>query len=95
LETEKDSFNHQICSTGYEQNFEVVLQKIANNGLIVTDGSNSGKEYDFFKYSQWNKDLFSSAVKKDGNSFKCLGKTTRRYDETLVWQIEKQYSVKI
>ena len=89
LETEKDI--GYSCG-GIGRHFDVVLQKIANKGLIVTDGSNCGKEYGFFK-QYWrdpgNAASFDDSATKDGNIFKCIGKITERYGPTLVWQIEK------
>jgi len=90
LETEKDEDYHY---QGYGKHFDVVLQKIANNGLIVTDGSNCGTEYEFLKQFHRNTKIstpFVDNVTKYENTFKCIGKITPRYGQTLVWQIEKQ-----
>ena len=75
------------------KHFDVVLQKLSNNGLIVTDGSNCGEKYKFLKsYCDIRKELALEnlpSVRKEKNEFKCIGKITPRYGHTLVWQIEK------
>jgi len=81
LETEND---RDRCYDGRGgKHFDVVLQKIANKGLIVTDGSNCGDEYNFLR--QYHE----KTVTKGTNTFKCIGKITPRRGSTLVWQIEK------
>jgi len=89
LETEKDN---SYSDYKLAKHFDVVLQKIANYGLIVTDGSNCGEEYEFFKQYYNSRDLSFSMIGDaivNGNTFRCLGKITQRYGPTLVWQINK------
>jgi len=90
LETKNDESLHG----GRGKHFDIVLQKITNKGLIVTDGSNHGKEFHFFR--QYCNSInrigreFVDKVTKDGYTFNCVGKITPRYGPTLVWQIETE-----
>ena len=71
---------------------EEVLQRMTNNGLVVTDGSNSKGRHNFmYKYSNDPKfqspKIYDITINK--NRFKFFGKITPKYGQTLVWQIHK------
>jgi len=73
--------------------FNEVLSRLANGGLIVTDGSNTTPDgpTEFAKF--WHKrDIGASATSKvntfeyAGRAFACIGYVGEKYGPTLVWQ---------
>lgn len=78
-----------------------VLARLANGGLIVTDGSNC-RQYknpyaEFGRFYQ--EDIGPEAASlshpfedRDGNRFRCIGYTGQRYGPTLVWQVQRSSS---
>ena len=73
---------------GYGRHIDTVLQKIADKGLIVTDGSNIGNMYRFLKYSDVNSNKMNEAT-INNISFKLIGQLVTNHRDTYVWQIEK------
>ena len=77
LMTDKDKTESYL-----EYNIHHVLQRLSENGLIVTDGSNSGVEYRFF----YDKNKYD--IKRNDKIFHCLGKiSSSRDNQTVVWQV--------
>lgn len=78
-----------------------VLARLANGGLIVTDGSNC-RQYknpyaEFGRFYQ--EDIGPEAASlshpfedRDGNRFRCIGYAGQRYGPTLVWQVQRSSS---
>ncbi len=82
-----------------------VCEKFNSTGLIVTDGSNYGRNRmcvyrKFTKYCSESKDILESPAEliesmeqfqdSYGRKFKCVGYAGYRYGPTMIWQVKKR-----
>lgn len=76
-----------------------IINRLIDGGLIVTDGSTTGrnKEYKTFAQFAWNdnisgRDAYAESkpfTDRLGNRFRCIGYAGHRYGPTLIWLVEK------
>ena len=80
------------------RHFSLVLNKMVNEGLIVTDGSQScgSKQYAKFATFSRNSEGYEEYINNretfydnQGNHFECVGYAGHRYGPTLIWKLTK------
>lgn len=78
--------------------FSEVLKKMANHGLIVTDGSQSCGSKQYAKFATFSKSKvgYESYINNretfydnQGFKFECVGFAGHRYGPTLIWKLTK------
>lgn len=78
--------------------FHEVLKKMVNNGLIVTDGSQSCGSIQYAKFATFfrSKDGYEDYIHNretfydnQGFKFECVGFAGHRYGPTLIWKLTK------
>lgn len=78
--------------------FDLVIKKMLNHGLIVTDGSQSCGSKQYAKFSTFHRKsegyeayIYNQETFFDnqGNMFECIGYAGNRYGPTLIWKLTK------
>ncbi|MCI0709990.1 MAG: hypothetical protein L0154_07485 [Chloroflexi bacterium] len=79
--------------------FDEVLDRIVDNGLIVTDGSNCpyGEYHEFARFHATHDEISGEEAMRSATSFtdcrgfsyRCVGYAGHRYGPTLIWQVSR------
>jgi hypothetical protein len=80
--------------------FKIVTDKLCENGIIVTDGSNSdGKMKNFLGKYNWEEkypigqELIDDlpSFQFDSKTFQCVGYAGKKYGPTAIWRVERNH----